>query len=82
MLKMNMSHLTILKLSGKFLDRAIPREIASANLWIPIANTKLKTVENSFCKPKAIPSKLVWIERAVIRMKGVKLIPLFFFFKI
>ena len=79
---MNMSHLTTLKSSEKVLVRAIPKEIASAILWMPIANTKLKTVENSFYRPQATPSKLVWIERAIIRMKGVKLIPLFLFFKI
>ena len=78
-LKMKRSHFTSLKSSGKVLTRDTPREKPAALLWTPIASTILRTLISFIYRPHASPSKRLWTERAIIRTKGVKLHPGFFF---
>lgn len=52
---------------------AILIDIASANLWIKIESMRLRAEGKSDIKPKAKPSKIECILRAIIKTKGVKL---------
>ena len=67
--------LTNLKSLGKFLTKAIPREHPAIDLWTAIAITMLIVVVRFYCNPHASPSKKLWIDKAIMRRKGVTLQP-------
>lgn len=48
-------------------------DIDSANLWINIDKVRLMTEAKSFIRPRAMPSKIEWTDKAIIRINGVRL---------
>ena len=73
------NHLTSLKSLGNVLTSAMPKELDAAPLWIAIARIIFSRLVRFCERPAARPSKQLWVERAIISMKGVILHEFAFF---